>query len=325
MAVNQRSTWDDFFELPSENESYLTYFLSLKFIWAPLKNLFSLVANRIFELFNANNNHVPIIPLDENPAFAPVAQQTNMTAAQMIDSYKTQEFLNDVFENTVFTSFLAYKIFSEGYEANKPAILEKIKALIELAKTDAKVRQLLTTPNNPSQENRERHSCSGMPLNTPLMLMVKAGNVECVKLLLPFYSADELMTPTLRGNSVFHIAALTGQAEILEALIQRAQVLNIRNVLIENTNNARHTPEQMLQALFLKANSFKNLGHLCDIYFGGEEIQKAPCGSAINIQCCAIKHRLLDFDKTQYSHYLPIPGIKNTSPIEPKSARAYTR
>ena len=110
MAVNQRSSWDDFFGLPSENESYLTYFLSLKFIWAPLKNLFSLVANRIFELFNANNNHVRIIPLYENPAFAPVEQQTIMSAAEMIDSYKTQEFLNDECRNTVLTSHLPHQI-----------------------------------------------------------------------------------------------------------------------------------------------------------------------------------------------------------------------
>ena len=158
------------------------------------------------------------------------------------------------------------------------------------------------------------------------MLMVKAGNVECVKLLLPFYSADELMSPTLRGNSVFHIAALTGQAEILEALIQRAEVLNIRNVLIENTNNARYTPEQMLKALFLRENSFKSLGSLCDIYFGGEEIEKAPCGrDNHNRFAHLIKNRLFDFDKAKYSRYLPIPGIKITPPIEPQSARAFTR
>jgi len=84
------------------------------------------------------------------------------------------------------------------------------------------------------------------------MLMVKAGNVECVKLLLPFYSAYKLMRPNLRRNSVFHIAAITGQAEILEALIQCAEVLNIRNVLIENTNNAHYAPGQMLKALFIE-------------------------------------------------------------------------
>jgi len=91
MAVNQSSSWDDFLGVRSENQSYLTYFLSLKFIWAPLKRVLSFVANRIFELLNANNNHVQIIPLDENPAFAPVKQQTIMTAADMIDSYRTQK------------------------------------------------------------------------------------------------------------------------------------------------------------------------------------------------------------------------------------------
>ncbi len=276
MAVNNRSTWQDLMGLPTENEPYVTYFLTFKFIWAPIINLSSLIFNWVFESFTNNDNPISIIPLYTNPELATVAVQTIISAEEMVASYKKQKYLEDGYGNTELTSFIAGPVFS-NYDINREAILEKIQTLSVLAKTDEHARQLLITPNCPGLISRENSQETGFPLNTPLMLMIKAGDVECVQLLLPFYLKDDLMTPTLRGNSVFHIAAITGQGEILDALEKHAETLNIQNVLIETKNHSHHTPEQILKALFMRDNCFKNFLVLCDKYLGGDEINKAAC------------------------------------------------
>lgn len=198
-------------------------------------------------------------------------------AEQMTKSFKKQKFQNDEFGNTELTSFLAKSVYEGNYAADQQKISTRIKELVSLAASDVNARELLITPNNPRTAERELNPKVGFPLNTPLMLMVKAGDIECVKLLLPFYSRENLLTSTLRENSVFHIAAITGQREILVALINRAQELNMGDVLNENENICHHTPKQMLDALFLKDNSWKNFLDFCDDYLGGEEINKAAC------------------------------------------------
>ena len=238
--------------LPTENESYVTYFLTFKFIWAPIINIFSFVLDWFHEAYMSD-------------------------AEQMSKSFKKQKFQNDEFGNTELTSFLAGSVYNGNYDADQQKISTIIKELVALAESDVNARELLITPNNPSTAERALDPKVGFPLNTPLMLMVKAGDIECVNLLLPFYSREDLMTSTLGGNSVFHIASITGQREILVALIHRAQELNMSDVLIENKNKRDNSPKQLLDALFSKDNCWKNFLDFCDHYLGAEEINKAAC------------------------------------------------
>ena len=233
-------------------------------------------------------------------------------AEQMTKSFKKQKFQNHGFGNTELTSFLAESVFSGNYAADQQKISTRIKELVALAASDVNARELLITPNNPHQSSRDMDPKQGVPLNTPLMLMVKAGDLECVKRLLPFYSRENLLTSTLRGNTVFHIAAITGQREILVALENQAQRLDMRDVLRTHRNNSDYTPYDMLQALFLRENSFKNFFDFSRVYLGGEEINKAACARGRENVC--LYKQIFSSEPYRALFFNPQPGaIANTS------------
>jgi hypothetical protein len=295
MALNDRENfWSIFFGLPRENESYLFYFASLKFILAPIANMISFVVHGIFNFF-APQNPLTISPEPEDGELevqkpirnAALYEHKSMTTSassdqemvnpqQLLEAFEMNSF-SDGLGNTSLTAFLAYRVFNERtvyIQFHQQKLLSVLTQLCQIAQTSPTAKKLLTTPNNPV-EYKGMNVASGIPINTPLMLLVKAGDSEGVKLLLPFYSAEELMITTPRGNSVFHIASITGQSTILTALMQRARELGIENVYQEHTNLAGYTAYQLFIALCQTKNYFQNLLDFSAPYLGGEEINKA--------------------------------------------------
>lgn len=292
MAASSKNFWSRFFALPENNQSYLPYILSFKFIWAPIVFIVLTIKNWLFGFFGTSdkrNTHT-VSPEEHTITITgtPLYKDSNMTPSlsspkeivepvQMLEQFETNPFSNDQIGNTPLTSFLAARVFNslnnykELYQQEIKAVLTQ---LCELAKTSKTAQKLLSTPNDPNIEVNANLIKSGMPVNTPLMLLVKAGDIEAVKLVLPFYSAEELMRTTPRGNSVFHIASITGQEEILVALKNRAQELNIWNAYREHRNNAGYTAYQMLTELYSTKNFFQNLLDFSDSFLGGEEINK---------------------------------------------------
>ncbi|RUR16587.1 ankyrin repeat domain-containing protein [Legionella sp. km535] len=292
MAIERRNFWSKLFDLPRNNESYVPYVLSLKFIWAPVTYaLFSFI-NNVRSLF------VDVVHTDDdldhdNPSTlisnAPVLyKHTQLIRGlsstterdvlhYMVRSFKSNSYSKDDLGNTPLTAFLAQHVFTkqkEYLEVGHKEVMSVLSKLAELAQRSDSAKRLLLTPNQPYREITAEAATLGVPVNTPLMLLVKAGDIEGVNLLLPFYSAADLMKSTPRGNSVFHIASITGQEEMLNLLKGRATELGIWNQYQENKNNAGYTAFDLLGALITTKDFFKNLLDFSDAYLGGEEINK---------------------------------------------------
>lgn len=316
MAATPKGFWSRFFALPEKNQSYLPYIFSFKFIWAPIVFIVFTIKNWLFSFFGTpdKSNRSTVSP--ERPSIiitsTPLYKDSSMTPSlaspkeiiepdQMLEHFETNPFSNDQIGNTPLTSFLAARVFSslnEYKELYQQEIKSVLTRLCELAKTSKTTQKLLTTPNEPNVEINTNLTKSGMPVNTPLMLLVKAGDIEAVKLVLPFYSAEELLRTTPRGNSVFHIASITGQEEILVELKNRAQELNIWNAYREHKNNAGYTAYQMLTELYSTKNFFQNLLDFSDSFLGGEEINKVAVSDQGQKRVHVARRGALGFYKT---------------------------
>ena len=216
---------------------------------------------------------------------------------------------NDTFGNTPLTEFLASKIF-EGFTAyNEKKYSVEIKRVLtklcELANSSESARQLLTMPNAP-QANRE-YPIEELALNTPLMLLVKAGDCEAVEQVLPFYStAEELMITTPRKNNVFHIVSITGQANMLKLLITRATELgadyrNQKNIL-------EKTPHELVMEL--KRVRFGNFRKFLSSQLGGEEINKAPAAGDGDSEVVQFYQRV---NRPEFSMLAPVDSQESLS------------
>ncbi|STX38930.1 ankyrin repeat domain-containing protein [Legionella feeleii] len=198
----------------------------------------------------------------------------------MVEQFQQKPYSQDEMANTPLTAFLAARVFSSTrkyLESHHQEVLNLLVKLCELAKTSKPAQELLTTANNQNMELSPEVIEMGMPSNTPLMLLIKAGDSEAVKLLLPFYSAEDLMKATPRGNSLLHIAAITGQVEVLMLLKNRALELGVWSQLKESKNQKGFTAFDILDSFRLLARNclFKNLLDYADDFLGGEEINKA--------------------------------------------------
>lgn len=132
--------------------------------------------------------------------------------------------------------------------------------------------QVLTYPNASSQPNP-------IVRNTPLCLMVKAGNLEGVEILLPLYKLEDLLQTTPRGNTVLHLAFFTGQLAIAQAIMKRAEELGCLESLVTMRNIKDNAPGTLFKtvASFDSKNSFKDYLDIANDLLGGEEINKARC------------------------------------------------
>lgn len=151
-----------------------------------------------------------------------------------------------------------------------------LKALVEEALTyqNPHAKWALTRPNNP-QSKVEDLSEIGLPQNTPLALLVKAGNLEGSQLILPVYGKENLLFTTPRGNTVLHLALITGQMKLAAAIINRAKELNILSELLNMKNRVGKTADDLLALFQQKDHLFKNFLDVINPYLGGDEINKA--------------------------------------------------
>lgn len=133
-------------------------------------------------------------------------------------------------------------------------------------------RNALVFSNNPGEIIED---IAGFPQNTPLSLLVKMGNLEGAQIILPVYNREDLLFTTPRGNSVLHIAVMTGQSPLAFAIMNRANELGVLEELVNLKNHAGIDVNQMLMSLFNPINSFKNFLDMSDPLFGGEEVNKA--------------------------------------------------
>lgn len=149
-----------------------------------------------------------------------------------------------------------------------------IVKLVEAAKSNREAYVALTRSNNPESVSEDK-GASGFPQNNPLTLLVKAGNREGVQAILPAYQAKDLLFVTPRGNSVLHIALITGQLGVAMDIMRRAEQLGVLEKLVEMPNYAGKTVQDILASLFSQENQFDNFQELASKLLGGEEIGKA--------------------------------------------------
>ncbi|STX41644.1 Uncharacterised protein [Legionella donaldsonii] len=198
----------------------------------------------------------------------------------MVEQFQQEPYSQDEMANTPLTVFLAARVFnsrSKYLESYHQEVLDLLVKLCELAKTSKTAQALLITANNQNMALSPEMIQMGMPSNTPMMLLIKAGDSEAVKLLIPFYSAEDLLKATPRGNSLLHIAAITGQVDVLMLLKNRALELGVWSQLKEYENQKGFTAFDILDSFRLLPRSclFKNLLDYADDFLGGEEINKA--------------------------------------------------
>ncbi len=182
--------------------------------------------------------------------------------------------------NTGLTELLAHYTFTT-VSLKFDDLHDLLKALVEEALThhNPHAKLALTRPNNPQTKVKDLNG-TGFPQNTPLALLVKAGDLEGSQLILPVYEKEDLLFTTPRGNTVLHLAIITGQMKLAAAIINRAKELNILQEILEMKNNASKTANDMLTLFLLlpKNHLFKDFLDVVNPYLGGDEINKAWIG-----------------------------------------------
>ncbi len=229
----------------------------------------------------------------------------------------SQEILpEDEMGNTALTDYLQSFTFDseEHYQANRQALWAKLNKLAALAEDNPSIARLLQTPNQPAQEALQQYAQVGMPSNTPLMLMVKLGDKRAVDILLPYYDAASILHQTPRGNTLLHIAIITGQADVALAIIERAKSLGVLSVLLALENAAGKSPADILEALVYvggKASLFRSLLDFTDTQLGGEEINKALVSQ--NKRLFEARNGIVSHLNGQVGHTLPLDKPKDVN------------
>jgi hypothetical protein len=211
-----------------------------------------------------------------DPQLIPYAQLNEdlILKLEAVDASQEKEI-----HNTGMTELLVHYAF-----ATEMIAFADLNDLLESLAEEALIyhnphaRLALTQPNNPEELITDKLATSGFPKNTPLALLVKAGNLQGSQLILPVYDEDELLFANPRGNTALHLAILTGQFKLAAAIIKRAKELNCLDELLARKNRVGKTAEDMYVALIESKNPFKNYLDVADENFGGEEVNKALMG-----------------------------------------------
>ena len=337
MAAERRNFWHRFFDLPRNNESYLPYALRLKFLWAPVTYTLFSIMDGLRSIFVDEEHHdddldnmgasnfignAPSLYRHNELNYGVSSSKGMGHLNHMVQAFETNPYSNDEMGNTPLTDFLAEQVFTNEQEylrAGHGEIMSVLSKLCQLAQTSESAKYLLTTPNNPRGEITPELAAMGMPVNSPLMLLVKAGDIDAVKMVLPYYSAEELMQPTPRGNSVFHIASITGQEELLNELKGRAVELGIWNEFRQFKNKAGYTSFDLLKALSTSKESFRNLLDFSDVYLGGDEINKVAVTDQGSKLVHMVRKGAIDFyeiitndnNSVEQEYEIPTPFIRS--------------
>jgi hypothetical protein len=258
-----------------------------------LKSIYDLVIRLFYNRSTITRRKTKTEPCnDQIHSFRPTAinQATNpikpysladyLNNPELISNLGILEEKNYQIKNTKLIHILADFTFGtkDHYESNKSALDDLLNRLTNLAlKGNLLARNALICPNNPELILSPQYIANGFPQNTPLALLVKMGNVEGCRTILPVYDAPELLFKNPRGNTVLHFAVATGQMEIAFAIIHRAAELNILDQLLNTSNSVGKTADDALKAILVPTskNYFTKHYKVADEIFGGEEINKA--------------------------------------------------
>jgi Ankyrin repeats (3 copies) len=220
-----------------------------------------------------------------SPALPPIEEglfNNNPMLVNFLDNYDKKL---DNFGNTPLTKFIAERVYgineAQYNDGPRDEIIIFIRDLCELAKSDIRAQYLLTKANQTTEFSLGLTS-AGYPINTPLMLLVKTGDLEAVNMLLPFYESENLMKTSPRGNNPLHIASITGQIDMIKALEKRALELGILEALQEQKSIVGKTAPELLEALYQvpRSSLFDYFLDFANPQLGGEEINKAVVGGA---------------------------------------------
>lgn len=219
--------------------------------------------------------------------FAPLNQDLILKLEALKDS-------NDKFQNTGMTHLLLdYTFTSKIIPIEMLNDLLKSLAQEALSRHNQHARLALTQPNNPKELISENCAKGGFPQNTPLALLIKAGNLQGSQMILPVYEKEDLLFANPRNNTALHLAMLTGQFALVVAIIKRAKELNCLDELLAIKNKVGKTAEDMYWAVIKPANPFKNFLDIAEENFGGEEINKALIGHQLVEEKFPLNKKLL--------------------------------
>lgn len=189
-------------------------------------------------------------------------------------------------KNTELTDLLVNYTFSESDLPTKDLNAFLRKLALKANEGNHRAQLALTRPNNFNQTaedpDLQKVIAAGFPQNTPLALLVKAGNLEGCQIILSTYTAENLLFADLMGNTVLHLAVMTGQMKLTHALMDRANELGVLEDFLSLKNRIGASANEMLAAILKKENTFKKFLDVADTLFGGEEINKARIGRNTN-------------------------------------------
>ena len=236
---------------------------------------------------------IPQPALDEQtpPVIAPqprAIDQVNryLRNPELLHELAEVDTSSKLIQNTGLTDILQQFTFGSPnhFKQNEKQLNQLLQMLVDEArKGNADALKALTLPNDPHidqdflKEHRE-YIKQGFPQNTPLDLLVKMGNLEGVKIILPALKKEDLLRTNLRGNSAFYVAMVTGQMQLAAAILRRAQEFDVADNLLNVPN--KKDPQDLLPFFFDADRSFAFKPYLdvANNLFGGEEINKAIVG-----------------------------------------------
>lgn len=219
-------------------------------------------------------------------------KSSSRLSPELIENLEKETGLDEglwTISNTGMTSLLAYCAFDESlpkglidslklpFEAANPLPPENLNDLLQKLAFEAltlkndHARASLTRPNNPNQSTfDEKYIKDGFPQNTPLCLLVKAGNLEGSQAILPVYEKKDLLFTTPRGNSALHLAVITGQILLAKAILDRANELGIAEELVGLKNGAGKTVNDMFPLFIDKKLTYNNFLETVNPFLGAE-------------------------------------------------------
>jgi len=199
--------------------------------------------------------------------------------------------IRDEMFNTGLTALLAGYAFHDpaSYRQDKGKIDAFIEKLAEKALTDPAAKAALLTANAEAVKvdgMSKKDLKKGFPRNTPLHLLVKMGNLEGAKAILPFYDRDHLLAKTPGGNTALHLAFATGQVDLALEMMLQAKELGCLEELLERENSASFSPGDIYKKYQSASNKHspddahistgESILHFANRFFGGhEELDKA--------------------------------------------------
>jgi hypothetical protein len=222
--------------------------------------------------------------------------------------------------NTGLTEILQRNTFLVDDHKNEPQINQLLQELAHEAiqNNNKNAQRALTCPNNQGVVFDEDLTKRGIPKNTPLCLLVKMGNFAGAQFILPVYQRKDLLSTTPRGNSVLHLAAITGQMKLAFAIMDRANELGMLEELVNLPNRKGFIAKETLAPLLdlNPKNTYRNFLDMAIPFLGGEEINKALITQSGDSLLCHHRNLLLNGITALENQISRVENLKEMTLIE---------